>query len=110
MLDLTEVSLTVDEREAIRLADLQGLSHEEGGQLMEVSRATFGRILRNARRVIADAIINGKAINIEGGNYEIVIRQRVFICGACQHQWEEPPGTGRPECCPSCQNEEIIRK
>ncbi len=110
MLDLTEVRLTVDEREAIRLADLQGLSHEEGGELMEVSRATFGRILRNARRVIADAIINGKAINIEGGNYEIVVQPRVFSCEACQHEWEEPPGTGRPEHCPSCRSNEIVRK
>ncbi len=110
MLDLTEVRLTVDECEAVRLADLQGLSHEEGGELMEVSRATFGRILRNARSVIADAIINGKAINVEGGIYEIVIRPRIFVCQDCQHEWEEPPGTGHPACCPSCQGEEIIRQ
>jgi len=110
LLDLMEVSLTVDEREAIRLADLQGLSHEEGGELMAVSRATFGRILRNARRVIADAIINGKAIKVEGGNYEIVIRERVFFCDSCHHEWAEPPGTGRPQACPTCQNEAITRK
>ncbi len=110
MLDLTEVCLTVDEREALRLADLQGLSHEEGGELMEVSRATFGRILRNARRIIADAIINGKAINIQGGNYEIVIMERIFTCNACNHEWEESPGTGRPACCPSCQSTDIVRK
>ncbi|SLM29281.1 conserved hypothetical protein (protein family UPF0251) [Desulfamplus magnetovallimortis] len=110
MLDLTEVHLTVDEREAIRLADLQGLSHEEGGELMEVSRATFGRILRNARKVIADAIINGKAINIEGGNYEIVIKPRIFMCNTCNHEWEESPGTGRPEECPSCHDDDITRK
>lgn len=110
MLDLMEVCLTVDEREALRLADLQGLSHEEGGELMEVSRATFGRILRNARRIIADAIINGKAINIQGGNYEIVIRERIFACNDCDHEWEESPGTGRPECCPSCGKTDILRK
>ncbi|MBF0200847.1 MAG: DUF134 domain-containing protein [Desulfamplus sp.] len=110
MLDLTEVSLTVDEREALRLADLQGLSHEEGGELMEVSRATFGRILRNARRIVADAIINGKAIKVEGGNYEIVIRPRIFVCENCGYEWEEPPGTGRPQCCPSCKGEELTRK
>ncbi len=110
MLDLMEVSLTVDEREAIRLADLQGLSHEEGGKLMAVSRATFGRILRNARKVIADAVINGKAIKIEGGNYEIVIRERIFVCDACNHEWEEPPGTGRPKGCPVCQHDGITRK
>lgn len=110
MLDLTEVSLTVDEREALRLADLQGLSHEEGGELMAVSRATFGRILRNARKVVADAIINGKAIKIEGGNYEIVIRERIFVCDSCGYEWEEPPGTGRPKGCPVCSNDGVTRK
>ncbi len=109
MLDLEEVVLTVDEREAIRLADLQGLSHEEGGELMGVSRATFGRILRNARRIIADAVISGKAINIQGGTYEMVVIQRLFSCDGCHHEWEEAPGTGRPEKCPSCGGGEINR-
>jgi len=109
MLDLEEVFLTVDEREAIRLADLQGLSHEEGGELMGVSRATFGRILRNARRIIADAIISGKAINIQGGTYEMVEAPRLFACEVCSHEWEEAPGTGRPEKCLSCGSVDIIR-
>jgi predicted DNA-binding protein (UPF0251 family) len=109
MLDLEEVVLTVDEREAIRLADLQGLSHEEGGELMGVSRATFGRILRNARRIIADAIISGKAINVQGGTYEIVVTPRLFCCDSCGHEWEEAPGTGRPDNCPSCGDDEILR-
>ena len=67
MVDLEEVSLTVDERESIRLSDLLGLSYEEAGQRMGVSRATFGRIIQRARKVIADALINGKAINVDGG-------------------------------------------
>jgi len=109
MFDLLEVCLTVDEREAIRLADLEGLSHEQGGQEMGVSRATFGRILRNARRTVADAIINGKAISVQGGHYEMVITERLFCCGACGHKWSESPGTGRPEGCPSCESAEIER-
>lgn len=110
MFDLVEVCLTVDEREAIRLADLEGLSHEEGGQQMGVSRATFGRILRNARTTIADAIINGKAISVQGGHYEIVITQRIFICMACNHRWTEPPGTGRPKGCPLCDSTDVERQ
>jgi predicted DNA-binding protein (UPF0251 family) len=110
MFDLVEVCLTIDEREAIRLADLEGLSHEEGGQQMGVSRATFGRILRNARTTIADAIINGKAISVQGGHYEIVITQREFICLACSHSWTEPPGTGRPKGCPLCGSVELERQ
>ena len=72
MIDLTEVNLTVDERESIRLADLIGMSHEEAGRRMGVSRATFGRIVQRARKAVADALINGKAIKIEGGNFKMV--------------------------------------
>jgi len=110
MFDLSEVCLSVDEREALRLADLKGLSHEQGGQQMGVSRATFGRILRNARRTVADAIINGKAINVQGGNYELVITDRTFLCTDCGNEWAEAPGTGRPKGCPSCNSTEIIRQ
>ncbi|MGD1972262.1 MAG: DUF134 domain-containing protein, partial [Desulfobacterales bacterium] len=76
MMHLEEVRLTVDEREAIRLSDLLGMSHENAGQRMGVSRATFGRIIQHARQVVADALINGKAINVGGGNYRIVDQNR----------------------------------
>lgn len=109
MLDLEENCLTIDERESIRLADLLELSYEEAGRMMGVSRATFGRIVQQARKVIADAIINGKAIKIEGGNYTIVSEPRIFLCSACDHRWEEQPGTGRPASCPMCNAEEFAR-
>lgn len=107
--DLEEVSLTIDEREAIRLADLLGLSHEDAGQEMGVSRATFGRIVQRARKIVADALIKGKAIKIEGGNYNIVGGMRKFICNACAYRWKEPFGTGRPNECPSCTSIDIQR-
>ncbi len=109
MIDLEEVKLTIDEREAIRLADLLRLSHEEAGRKMGVSRATFGRIIKKARNTVAEAIINGMAINVEGGNYKIVGSERIFICLECNHKWEEPHGTGRPENCPSCKDNNIRR-
>ena len=109
MFDLEEVALTIDEREAVRLADLLDLSHEEAGQRMGVSRATFGRIIKKARKTIADAMINGKAINVEGGNYKIVSGERIFECQGCGHTWQEPPGTGRPDSCPSCGGEDFSR-
>jgi len=71
LFQLEEVCLTVDEREAIRLSDLLDMSHEEAGRQMGVSRATFGRIIQRARKTVADALINGKAINVAGGNYHI---------------------------------------
>ena len=109
MLALEEVKLTVDEREAVRLSDLLGLSHEEAGQRMGVSRATFGRIIQRARQVIADALIHGKAINVEGGNYQISDSARVFACRECNFRWDEPCGTGKPKCCPNCSKEDVHR-
>ena len=101
MLELAEIILSVDEREAIRLADLEGLSHEAAGACMGVSRATFGRIVQNARAIVADALINGKAIRVEGGNFQLLDDRRIFQCHTCPCRWEAPHGTGRPEACPS---------
>ena len=109
MRDLSEVRLTVDEREAIRLADLLGMSHVDAGRHMNVSRATFGRIIQQARKVVADALINGKAINVEGGNYKMVDNERTFKCRDCGYGWVEPWGTGRPESCPGCHNKNFYR-
>jgi len=62
--ELETVYLSPDEMEAIRLADLEGLYQEDAAGKMEVSRPTFSRILNNARAKIADALINGKSIEI----------------------------------------------
>lgn len=105
MVDLEEVCLTIDERESVRLADLMGMSYEDAGLKMGVSRATFGRIVQNARKVVADALINGKAINIEGGSYTICNEARIFLCSECNNEWEEPSHTGRPQNCPICSQE-----
>ncbi len=67
---LQHVSLEMDEMEALRLADLESLSHEEAARQMTVSRATFGRIVALARKKIAEALMYGKAIRIEGGSIE----------------------------------------
>jgi uncharacterized protein len=109
MMELDEVRLTVDEREAIRLADLMDKSHEEAGRCMGVSRATFGRIVQRARKAVADALINGKAINVEGGNYRMVNAARMFMCRKCDHRWESPQGGGRPDNCPECKQNDFHR-
>ena len=64
---LAEEVLGLDEIEALRLSDLLGLSLEETGQRMQVSRATAGRILERARRKIATALVTGRALRIQGG-------------------------------------------
>ena len=76
---------------------------------MGVSRATFGRIVQRARKRVADAVINGKAIRIEGGQYQFVSDERVFRCRECDQTWKEPLGTGPPRECPSCRGTEFQR-
>jgi predicted DNA-binding protein (UPF0251 family) len=65
--ELDEVVMTLDEFEAIRLADLDGLYQEAAAGQMNVSRPTFSRIVDSARKKIADALVHGKALRIEGG-------------------------------------------
>lgn len=98
---LEEVVLTLDECEALRLADLNGLYHEAAAASMHVSRQTFGRIVDSARQKTAQALILGKALRIEGGTIEMS-EARGFRCGDCQHTWEVPFGGGKPEECPHC--------
>lgn len=68
--ELEEVVMTLDEFEALRLASLDGLYQEQAAAEMTVSRPTFSRILEAAHRKIADALVHGKALRIEGGHVE----------------------------------------
>lgn len=71
-----EVTLPVEGMEAIRLSDFEGLDQETAAGIMEVSRQTYGRILNQARVVVAEALVAGKALRIQGGDYEIRGRGR----------------------------------
>jgi predicted DNA-binding protein (UPF0251 family) len=64
-----ETVLTVDEFEAVRLKDLEGLEQCECAARMEISQPTFHRLVVLARKKVADALTHGKTIKIEGGNY-----------------------------------------
>jgi predicted DNA-binding protein (UPF0251 family) len=72
IVDLEETILAVDEFEAVRLKDLLGLEQEECAKKMNISQPTFHRLVISARKKIADAIVNGKAIRIEGGNFKML--------------------------------------
>jgi predicted DNA-binding protein (UPF0251 family) len=98
---LEEVALSVDELEAVRLADLEGLYQDAAAARMGVSRATFARVVEAARRKVAEALVQGRALRIGGGPVAFV-GERLFRCQACRHEWSLPFGTGRPEGCPSC--------
>jgi predicted DNA-binding protein (UPF0251 family) len=105
---LVEVAVSLDELEALRLADLDGLYQDGAAARMGVSRATFGRIVESARRKVADALVHGKALRIEGGSVAWA-QGRLFRCESCRHEWSAPFGTGRPGACPSCGSEAFLR-
>jgi predicted DNA-binding protein (UPF0251 family) len=103
--DLEEVCMSVEEVEAIRLKDLEGLEQEQGAEKMNISRPTFQRVLASARQKMADALLGGKAIRIEGGNFEMTWRR--FRCHR-GHEWEmTTPVSVLPELCPKCHEPDI---
>ncbi len=82
MRELDEVCLAYEGHEALRLADLEGMTQEESARYMGVSRHTFGRILAEARRVVAEAVIKGLALRIQGGVYTVAgCRYGIFGLG-----------------------------
>ncbi len=105
---LEQITLGLDEMEAIRLADLLGLYQEDAARQMNVSRQTFGRIIDAAHKKVAEALTQGKVLCIAGGTVEMA-RKRVFRCRACKARWELPCGTGRPRGCPKCKQDDFFR-
>ncbi len=96
--------MTLDEFEAIRLADFQGLYQEAAAEQMHVSRATFGRILESAHRKIADTLVGGKALRIEGGEVHLDAPPH-RRCTDCHHDWEA--GEQDPAECPKCHGKNL---
>jgi len=104
---LEEVCLSIEEAEAIRLKELEGLEQEQGAERMNISRPTFQRILASGRQKMADALLNGKAIRIEGGNFKMAWHQFRCLNG---HEWNVPfeeIAGGPPELCPTCNSTSI---
>jgi len=103
MINLEESILTVDEFEAVRLKDLGGLDEKTAAKKMNISQPTFNRLVSSARKKIADAIVNGKAIKIEGGVYKMVGFGR-GRGGRGRMRGPFAAGPGGTCVCPSCKN------
>ena len=97
---LETVEVTLDGLEALRLADLEGLYQEEAARRMGVSRATFARVLAQARRAVADALVSGHAIAFSGGE----VRPR------SERDWPCPVHGGRRRRGRGCRCREAPRK
>ena len=108
MADLAEAVLALDELEALRLVDLEGLSHELAADRMGVSRGTVGRLVERGRRVVVDALLHGKALRMEGGPVvpEVKRARHARCCRWCERPVAagssaaeanaRPTGTGDP--------------
>ncbi len=123
MINLDETTLTVDEFEAVRLKDYENLEQEKAAKKMNISQPTFHRLILEARKKIADALTNGKAIRIEGGKFKMM-QQRglgkghgrgrgqgmgwggpasICKCPKCGHEQQKQRGVPCTEMkCPEC--------
>ena len=81
--DLDEILITVDEFESIRLADFEGLSQREACEIMKISQPTFNRVLSSARSKIAEGLVLGQVLRIEGGNYILGDGSGGLLCTDC---------------------------
>jgi len=91
---LRGVTLTLDGLEAIRLADAEGLDHEEAAERMGISRPTFSRLVAEARGIVARGLVNGWAIRIDGGNYTLTDSETPVAPG--QRRCRRGRGFGMP--------------
>ena len=84
-----EIELSIDQFEAFKLADYQGFNQTQGALAMRLSRASFGRILREARRRIADALTHGKIIKIRMGNVQIGVTKIDLTADTIQEEMQK---------------------
>ncbi|PKN74163.1 MAG: hypothetical protein CVU52_06860 [Deltaproteobacteria bacterium HGW-Deltaproteobacteria-10] len=98
---LDEVVLSLDEYEAIRLADYEELYQEKAAARMNISRQTFGRIIESAHKKIADVLINGKALKIAGGEVSVGETKHAK-CPECHKAFGRKGESTREKICPYC--------
>ncbi len=107
---LDTVTLTVDEYEAVRLADYEGLDQQPASERMNISRTTFSRLVDGARRKLAAILIEGKELRIEGGDVDFA--HTLQLCRDCgDEELRETAvadeGTDSDEACPACGSENV---
>ena len=98
--------LSLDEFEAIRLADALDLYQDQAAKQMDISRPTFSRIVQSARKKIAIALVNNQTIRIEQGQVT-VCHMKQFKCRSCNQVWEQPNENPNPQPCPKCSADDI---
>ena len=103
--EIEEIVLKVEEQEAMRLKDIEDLNQEECAEKMNVSRQTFQNIIDNARKKVAIALTEGKAIKINGGHY--TTNHCKFKCMDCDTTYEIKYEQDKLSC-PKCGSSQIV--
>jgi len=106
--DLEVVVLTPEELEIVRLLDLNGLDQEGAARKMGISRRVLWEDLQSIRKKIAEALVEGKAIEINGGNFVLAKNPR-YTCNGCHMEWRVADGAEDPKRCPECGHDQISR-
>lgn len=83
---LEPVIMTVDEYETIRLIDLEGMMQEDCAKQMNVARTTVQRIYNEARKKLAQSLVQGRVLRIEGGEYQLCNEENKAGCGCCRRK------------------------
>lgn len=97
-----EVVLSVEELEAMRLVDLEGLYQQDAAAEMEISRPTLQRLVNEARAKLVGALVTGSTIRVEGGNYILRQGHDKYRCGRCGKQFARPEHEKKSCRCPAC--------
>ena len=103
--NLKKINLTLDEYEAIRLADYKGFTHDEASDQMQISRSTFSRLIVTARKKFADFMIHGKILSIEGGN--VHFSNNIILCTGCGYMFKTKIGDSLSKC-PDCESTHLL--
>ncbi|SFK72982.1 DUF134 domain-containing protein [Proteiniphilum acetatigenes] len=101
---LESVTLLFEEVEAIRLVDYEDLSQEEAAEKMDISRPTFTRLINQARKKVAKAFVEGRAILMQGGNY--ITEDSWYKCHKCN---ETMTTLKQARQCRNCDSEDIVQ-
>jgi uncharacterized protein len=101
---IKSIILSLDEYEALRLSDFAGFSQEEAAEEMDISRPTFTRLIESARKKMAEMLIQGKRLLIEGGN--IHFRHNIIRCLSCGHMFNIKIEASI-ENCPACGSDNL---
>ena len=102
---LETVVLELDEYEAIRLADYEGLEHEQSAEAMGISRSTFTRLVERARKKMASMLIDGLKLTINGGS--IHFKENLYRCVECRHLFRASLHE-ESEQCPLCHSQRLV--